>query len=1081
MKILYVGTERAEAQAIATAVNSLSEGVKVSWTSGLDRVAKWIDETDGLRVLVVEAHTNGPVWRPVLTYAAGLPTALPVVVIVPDEIAPDLQALGLDAYECVARNPSLLRDLPAVITRAVDQARHRQLERAVRVDQDLKLVQATATIQEAEHRHQSAIAAAAEQLARSQAQYEIGMARAAATRDMVNEQFREAAIEVERVRLRHAAAVADAKRLARREAELSAQLDSANRTRGVLESRLADAETALHAGERKISEEIDKRRGVEDTLAQALGASTAAEQSHASAMSAAAAQSQELQEALSAARDASEAELMAAGKRAAERKADLEEQIRHERAARAELEENIADARAALAEARRENQSATADVARLIEREASLTSELAERQAHFDGERAEAEAKRGELTTQLREVEEARDQARREQQSAVADITRLTEREAALDGRLKEERATRDALERDVALAAAALRDEQERHSVGLATAAAELAERQAQFDRERAEAEAKRESLTAQLREVEEARDQARREQQSAVADITRLTEREAVLDGRLKEERATRDALERDVALAAAALRDEQERHRVGLATADAELAERQAQFDRERAEAEAKRGELTTQLREVEEARDHARRDHESAVSDFTRVTEHAAAEREAAAACRTDLEARMSQANEKIEILQETLDRLTREHAAVLATRDNDIEQLRISHTAGLEQLEVKLQKSRADNHRLFQQGPLPMFRCTKDGALTQANRMLTFLLGRRSPDELRGADWAAAVFESPNDLSWLIERCLGSRGKESTETTWRRKDGSRLWVRLSACATSSDLIEASVEDLTPIRVLNDRLSQAHRMEAVGRLATEVAVTCGSLLGGVHQNAQQLLMTDDSNSVSRHRGEMLLDEISRAAGLLRQLAAYGDEESRKPATVELRTVVRDVAPVLKRVAGDAVEVELPAASAPLNVDAGAERVQRLLVNLAAYGRERMPLGGRLKIELGTTVVDRHFAAKHPNVRLGPHALVTVTESRRATRTDGSLQLHDDEAGSSSRSVAVQTGVDLGTLQELVAECGGHLWMTVEGGGDMVVKIRLPLVTSYGEPPRRTSARGGRVRTLGHWFQH
>jgi PAS domain S-box-containing protein len=505
-------------------------------------------------------------------------------------------------------------------------------------------------------------------------------------------------------------------------------------------------------------------------------------------------------------------------------------------------------------------------------------------------------------------------------------------------------------------------------------------------------------------------------------------------------------------------------------------------------------------------MEEARDQARREHESAVAELTRATEHA-----------TDLEARISEANEKIErlqqtidalrassivqaaqfddqrreqdgrlakahdmistltserlALQESLDRLTREHAAALATCENDIKTL-----------QLELQKSRADNHRLFQQAPVPMFQCTKDGALTQANRVLTMLVGRRSPSELRGAEWAAAVFESPNDLSWLIERCLGSRGKESTETTWRRKDGSRLLVRVSVCAisSSSDLIEASVEDLTPIRVLNDRLSQAHRMEAVGRLATEVAVTCGSLLSSVHQNAQPLLMTDDSNPASRHRAEMLLGEISRAGGLLRQLAAYGDEESRKPAMVELRTVVRDLAPILKRVAGDAVDVQLPAAAAPLNVDAGAERVQRLLVNLAAYGRERMPLGGQLKIELGTIVVDRHFAAKHPNVRLGPHALVTVTESRRAARTDEPLQLPDNDAGSSSPSVAVQRRVDLGTLQELVAECGGHLWMTVEPVGDMVVKIRLPLVTSYGETPRRTFGPRGRVRTLGHWFQ-
>jgi PAS domain S-box-containing protein len=1060
MKILYVGTERAEAQAIATVVNSLGERVRVSWTSGLDGVANWIDQNDGLRVLVVEAQPNGSVWRSVLIYLAGLAAALPVVVIVPEESASDLQPLALEGHECVAR--SLLRDLPAVITRAIAQARQRQLERAMR--------------------------------------------------DMVHEQFHEAALEVERVRLRHASAVADAERLAQREAELSAQLESATTTRDVLERRLADAETAVHAGEA--------------SLADTLNASTAAEQRHASAMTAAVAQSRELQATLSAARQ--ELESKAAHLDAlATAEAGLREQIRRERAERSALDAEIAAAGAARAEARRETESAAADVARLTECEASLTCELtdahaalldaqqrhdvalalaagdrAARQAHFDREQDQSEVERTGLTAQLREVEEARDQARREHQAAIADITRLTEREAELEGRLKEERATRDTLEQEVAGTAAALRDAQQRHDVALTTAASELAERQAHFEREQAQAEAERAGLSARLREVEEARDQARREHQAAIADITRLTEREAELEERLTEGRATRETLEQAVAATAAALQDAQQRHAEALTTAAGDLAERQAHFERERAQAETERAGLTAQLQEGEEARDQARHEHQSAVADITRLTEHTAAEREAAAACQTDLESRMNALRAAALVhaaeFDEKLEHAHTEASAVIHRLTDDIEQLRISLETRVEELEVttrqrevlqaeadqlgelrhELNQSRADNHRLFLQAPLPMFRCTKDGVLTHANRMLTSLVGR-SADELRGANLAAATFESPNDLSWLIERCVSSKVKESTETTWRRKDGSRLLVRLSACATSSDLIECGVEDLTPIRVLQDRLSQAHRMEAVGRLANEVAVTCSSLLGGVHQNVQQWLVTDGGHHASQQHGEMLVEEISRAAGLLRQLAIYGDEESRRPAVVELRTVVREVAPVLKRVAGDAVEVQLPAASTPLNVDAGSERVKRLLVNLAAYGRERMPFGGRLKIELGTIVVDRHFAAKHPNVRLGPHALVTVTESRRATRTDGPLQLHDNGAGSSSRSVAIQNGVDLGTLQELVAECGGHLWMTVEPVGDMVVKIRLPLVTSYGEPPRRTSAPGGRVR-LGRWFQ-
>ena len=65
--------------------------------------------------------------------------------------------------------------------------------------------------------------------------------------------------------------------------------------------------------------------------------------------------------------------------------------------------------------------------------------------------------------------------------------------------------------------------------------------------------------------------------------------------------------------------------------------------------------------------------------------------------------------------------------------------------------------------------------------------------------------------------------------------------------------MSASALASDAIEIVAEDLTNLRTLQERLGQAQRMEAVGRLASEVAVTCINLLDDVHQNAQSWLRT------------------------------------------------------------------------------------------------------------------------------------------------------------------------------------------------------------------------------------
>jgi signal transduction histidine kinase len=204
------------------------------------------------------------------------------------------------------------------------------------------------------------------------------------------------------------------------------------------------------------------------------------------------------------------------------------------------------------------------------------------------------------------------------------------------------------------------------------------------------------------------------------------------------------------------------------------------------------------------------------------------------------------------------------------------------------------------------------------------------------------------------------------------------------------------------------------------------------------------------------------------------------LIRQLAACGEEQARTPMLVDLNTLVRDLEPVLKRVSGGDVEIQLRDASSPLNVEAQIEQVERLFVNVAGNGRARMPLGGRLRIELGTTVVDRHFAAKHPNVRLGLHALITVTEVKRAARADRGNPRRERPAPSANGRVAPTVGVDLGTLQELVSECGGHLWMKVQRPGDMVVTIRLPLSSAPDQMAHRTVAtRGGRVRSA-RWFQ-
>src|SRR5205085_10892691 len=120
-----------------------------------------------------------------------------------------------------------------------------------------------------------------------------------------------------------------------------------------------------------------------------------------------------------------------------------------------------------------------------------------------------------------------------------------------------------------------------------------------------------------------------------------------------------------------------------------------------------------------------------------------------------------------------------------------------------------------------------------------------------------------------------------------------------------------------------------------------------------------------------------------------------------------------------------PMLKGVSDANTDVVPPQPSTPLNLDCEARAVERMLVNVAAYGRERMPLGGKLMIDVDSVVVDREFVAQHPNVRPGEHVLLTVNEQRRTAST---------ESPAISTFTGDRPGVDLGALQTLVSECGG-----------------------------------------------
>jgi len=984
------------------------------------------------------------------------------------------------AHEGASRNRIAAETKAA--EREVEFTRLIDHERATRADIEQRLAQVDAALHEAKQQHAAAATAAAtevERLTHREKALISELAEAATVRITLERQVATTATALKTAEedASRDRVAAEAK-AAEREAEFTRLIDHERATRADVEQRLAQVETVLHeakqqhaaaatAAATEVERLTQRERALTSELAQGVTVRTTLERQVATTATA-----------LKTAEEGASRDRVAAEAKAAEREAEFTRLIDHERATRADVEQRLAQVDAALHEAKQQHAAAATEVERLTHREAELTSHLAEaakirsalerqlteaeqqhasamaaaaeraeREAQFDAELAQTAEARDQFKRRFNEAETALAAARHDHAAAATEVDRLTQREAELTSHLAEAAKIRSALERQLTATADALKAAHEDASRDRVAAETKAAEREGEFTR---------------------------------LIDHERATR--ADVGERLAREIARRESLDRTIAEMRSAAADAEQRFRDEIATLTArgrdEVTQLENQFAKEREGHNTRQAALLNEIQNLETARgalddslasvrEHARKreidyQHERDGLERARLTAEAEVRRLAAEL--TDARHAFEKARREF---QQTLDRVTGEHAESVAKLVVE----GAERDARIENLEKQLDASRRELRRQFHDAPLPLWRCTRDGAFTDANRALAHLVGYREPDELRDADFVKAVFESTDDLSWLVERCLSTKTRQSVETAWKRRNDERLVVRLSAIEFGPDTIEIAVEDITNVHVLEDRLGRAHRMAAVGGLASETAVTCGRLLRDVREDGQQWLMAVSDDAALRKRGERLLGEVARAASYLERLAAHGDEQASALKPVELNRVLRDLKPVLKHVAGDDVALELSKMSSPLNVDMKADRVERLFVNLASYGRERMPVGGRLRIELATVVVDQKFIADHPNVRRGHHALITVTAMRRET------------PGRPSSEVALEKpGVDLGALQELLQECGGHLWLTVDPPGNMVVKIRLPLRV-WDDPSHSTTSDTptSPKRVMARWFRH
>jgi len=332
-----------------------------------------------------------------------------------------------------------------------------------------------------------------------------------------------------------------------------------------------------------------------------------------------------------------------------------------------------------------------------------------------------------------------------------------------------------------------------------------------------------------------------------------------------------------------------------------------------------------------------------------------------------------------------------------------------------------------------------------------------NPAMLALLGITAADAIDCRASALRIWASHEQYRELLERVTSGRPVENVEVVLQRRDQSLRTVLLSielvppSDASSVPALITMAVDISERRSLEEQFRQSQKIEAVGRLAGGVAHDFNNLLTVIIGYNESLDFDEALGESAREAVQQIKLASERATVLTRQLLAFSRRQVLRPQLLDLRDVTRQVAPMLRRLMGEDVELVTEWSDDPAVVRADPGQIEQILMNLAVNARDAMPTGGRLTVTIDLLDLDAGFVEAHPYVVAGRYVQLTVSDTGMGMPPETRARIF--EPFFTTKPQGQGTGLGLAMVYGIVKQSDGYIWVDSEPGAGATFRIVLP----------------------------
>jgi PAS domain S-box-containing protein len=313
---------------------------------------------------------------------------------------------------------------------------------------------------------------------------------------------------------------------------------------------------------------------------------------------------------------------------------------------------------------------------------------------------------------------------------------------------------------------------------------------------------------------------------------------------------------------------------------------------------------------------------------------------------------------------------------------------------------------------------------------------------------------------------------MVEDSLARAAQEGTdyEVEFRGMwpDGTPRWIagraRMHRDAEGRPVRLLGVaSDISDRKALEGQFRQAQKMEAVGQLAGGIAHDFNNLLTAILGYSNFVIGTFEPQDRRRLDMEEVVTAGQRAAALTRQLLIFSRKQVLRPTTLDLNALVTGMRQMLSRLIGEHVDLVCVLAPDVGAIRADQGQLEQVLMNLVINARDAMPSGGRLAVETANVELDHSSILQHVAVRPGSYVMLAVSDSGIGMTEETKQRLF--EPFFTTKEPGKGTGLGLATVDGIVKQSGGGIWVYSEPGKGATFKVYLPRAVGEGAVQKST----------------